>query len=180
MFASSKRQYAEYIMAVWFSHVLSPQNSPCIELSRGHMYFCFFFLLIILFFIPAVHHKDSFLKAVLQINSCLFTQQYTSFEDDNKGEKDKENWKAAGKIETRPDTRAKTVRRALIILRPIPSSIRPIPSSIRLIPNSIRLPLSLISPTPSSVRPITSSFRPSPSSLRPIPSSIRPNRSWLF
>ena len=33
---------------------------------------------------------------------------------------------------TRPDTRAKTVRRALLILRSIPSSIRPIPSSINL------------------------------------------------
>ena len=35
-------------------------------------------------------------------------------------------------IKTRPDTRAKTVRRALLILRSIPSSIRPIPSSIQL------------------------------------------------
>ena len=34
--------------------------------------------------------------------------------------------------ETRPDTRAKTVRRALLILRSIPSSIRPTPSSIQL------------------------------------------------
>ena len=33
---------------------------------------------------------------------------------------------------TRPDTRAKTVRLALLILRPIPSSIRPIPSPIDL------------------------------------------------
>ena len=31
---------------------------------------------------------------------------------------------------TRPDTRAKTVRQALLILRPIPSSIGPIPTSI--------------------------------------------------
>ena len=35
-------------------------------------------------------------------------------------------------LKTRPDTRAKTVRLALLILRPIPSSIRPIPSSIDL------------------------------------------------
>ena len=33
---------------------------------------------------------------------------------------------------TRPDTRAKTVRRALLILRTILSSIRPIPSAIPL------------------------------------------------
>ena len=33
---------------------------------------------------------------------------------------------------TRLDTRAKTVRRALLILRSIPSSIRPTPSSIQL------------------------------------------------
>ena len=36
------------------------------------------------------------------------------------------------KERTRPDTRAKTVRRALLILRSIPSSIRPTPSSIQL------------------------------------------------
>ena len=58
-----------------------------------------------------------------------------------------------GELKTRPDTRAKTVRRALIILRPIPSSIRPIPSSIRPIPSSIR-------PIPSSIRPVLSSIRP--------------------
>ena len=40
---------------------------------------------------------------------------------------------------TRLDTRAKTMRRALSILRTIPSSIRPIPSSIRPIPSFIRL-----------------------------------------
>ena len=34
---------------------------------------------------------------------------------------------------TRPDTRAKTLHRALLILRSIPSSIRPTPSSIQLI-----------------------------------------------
>ena len=45
---------------------------------------------------------------------------------------------------TRLDTRAKMVRRALLILRSIPSSIRPIPSSFRPIPSSIR-------PIPSSI-----------------------------
>ena len=71
--------------------------------------------------------------------------------------------------ETRPDTRAKTVRRALLVHRHIPSSIRPIPSSIRPIPSSIRT-------IPSSIRPI----RRITSSFRPILSSIRLNRSWFF
>ena len=103
-------------------------------------------------------------------------------------------WSKLAKLRTRPDTRAKTVRLALFILRPIPSSIRPIPSSIRPIPSSIRSIGSSIRPIPSSIRPIlssirpiTSSIRPIPSSIRPIlrpirpiPSSLRPNRGWLF
>ena len=63
-------------------------------------------------------------------------------------------------LKTRPDTRTKTVRRTLSILRPLPSSIRPIPSSLRPIPISIR-------PIPSSIRPITTPIRPIPSSIRP-------------
>ena len=66
----------------------------------------------------------------------------------------------------RNKAKAKTVGRALLILRPIPSPIRPIPSSFRPIPSSIR-------PIPTPIRPIT---RP----IQPIPSLIRPNRSWLF